>query len=116
MVKLCVQLQVDPEKPVLVPGDPERAHETSVQDQGGVWYHDNLIAALVSIAIMSMKWNLQCWGHAFMQQLCMVPSLMQRSAHAFALTVVRSMLPHCSYANVDDSFSGTGGNCPHRME
>ena len=41
-------MQTDPEKPVLVAGDPERAHEVKVVADGGIWYHNNLIAALVS--------------------------------------------------------------------
>ena len=41
-------IQADPEKPVLVAGDPERAHEVKVVADGGIWYHNNLIAALVS--------------------------------------------------------------------
>jgi uridine phosphorylase len=53
-VHACVHLatlqcmQVDPDKPVLVPGDPERSHELAVEEQGGIWYHDNLITSLVS--------------------------------------------------------------------
>lgn len=39
---------MDPDKPVLVAGDPERAHESTVEKEGGIWYHDNLIAAVVS--------------------------------------------------------------------
>lgn len=42
--------QVDPEKPVLVAGDPERIHEQKVREEGGIYYHDNLIAAMVSSA------------------------------------------------------------------
>ena len=45
--------QVDPAKPVLVAGDPERFHERKVEQEGGIWYHDNLIAAVVSIATPS---------------------------------------------------------------
>lgn len=43
-------MQVDPEKPVLVAGDPERTHEVKVVSDGGIWYHDNLIDALVSVS------------------------------------------------------------------
>ena len=42
-------MQVDPEKPVLVAGDPERTHEVKVVSDGGIWYHNNLIDALVSV-------------------------------------------------------------------
>ena len=42
-------LQVDPEKPVLVAGDPERRHEEQVASDGGIWYHNNLIGVLVSL-------------------------------------------------------------------
>lgn len=34
-------LQANPEKPVLVAGDPERMHMTSVQKNGGVRYLPN---------------------------------------------------------------------------
>jgi len=42
--------QVDPEKPVLVAGDPERIHEQKVREEGGIYYHDNLIAAMNKLA------------------------------------------------------------------
>lgn len=42
-------MQVDPEKPVLVAGDPERRHEEQVASDGGIWYHNNLIDVLVSL-------------------------------------------------------------------
>ena len=45
-------MQVDPEKPVLVAGDPERTHEVKVVSDGGIWYHDNLIDALVGVYII----------------------------------------------------------------
>lgn len=31
--------QVDPSKPVLVSGDPERAHMQAVDEEGGIRYH-----------------------------------------------------------------------------
>lgn len=43
-------MQVDPEKPVLVAGDPERTHEAKVASDNGIWYHNNLLDALVSLA------------------------------------------------------------------
>ena len=43
--------QADPDKPVLVAGDPERMHEAKVAKDGGIWYHDNLIAACVSLSM-----------------------------------------------------------------
>ena len=42
-------MQVDPERPVLVAGDPERFHECNVKKDGGIWYHDAVIQAVVSI-------------------------------------------------------------------
>ena len=33
---------------MLVAGDPERMHEQKVREDGGVWYHDNVITAMVS--------------------------------------------------------------------
>jgi len=33
-----------------VAGDPERIHEQKVREEGGIYYHDNLIAAMVSSA------------------------------------------------------------------
>ncbi|CAG2065383.1 unnamed protein product [Timema podura] len=37
----------DPEKPVQVPGDPERRHMKSVDEQGGISYHQNQLKASV---------------------------------------------------------------------
>ena len=31
----------------MVAGDPERMHEAKVVEEGGIWYHDNLITAVV---------------------------------------------------------------------
>lgn len=42
-------LQADPSKPVLVAGDPERAHEAKVKEEGGITYHINQITDSVSI-------------------------------------------------------------------
>nr|CAD7442096.1 unnamed protein product [Timema bartmani] len=40
----------DPEKPVQVPGDPERRHMKSVDEQGGISYHQNQLKASVELA------------------------------------------------------------------
>lgn len=47
-------MQVDPEKPVLVAGDPERKHEAQVEADGGIWYHHNLIDVLVGLVFTSI--------------------------------------------------------------
>ncbi len=39
--------QADPTKPVLVAGDPERAHIALVDSEGGIRYHVNQISASV---------------------------------------------------------------------
>nr|CAD7261477.1 unnamed protein product [Timema shepardi] len=40
----------DPEKPVQVPGDPERKHMKSVDEQGGISYHQNQLKASAELA------------------------------------------------------------------
>lgn len=40
----------DPSKPVLVAGDPERAHEKQVKDEGGIRYHPNQIKTCHSLS------------------------------------------------------------------
>ena len=40
---------MDPQKPILVAGDPERAHEAKVQKEGCIEYHINQINDSVSI-------------------------------------------------------------------
>jgi len=40
----------DPEKPVLVPGDPERQHMAKVDTDGGIRYHNNQINSLAEFA------------------------------------------------------------------
>jgi LDH2 family malate/lactate/ureidoglycolate dehydrogenase len=40
---------VDPEKPVLVPGEPELARQ-NLADKQGVSLHENIFAALVDLA------------------------------------------------------------------
>lgn len=37
-------LQINEEKPVLVPGDPERAHAKKVDEEGGIRYHVNQLS------------------------------------------------------------------------
>lgn len=41
---------VDPSKPVLVPGDPERIYIQKVEEEGGIQYHENQIKASVALA------------------------------------------------------------------
>lgn len=41
---------MDEEKPVLVPGDPERAHMKQVDEEGGIQYHVNQITACDKLA------------------------------------------------------------------
>ena len=41
-------MQSEPHEPVLVAGDPERAHAKKVEKDGGIYYHVNLLAAMVS--------------------------------------------------------------------
>lgn len=41
--------QADPSKPVLVAGDPERAHSQQVKEDGGITYHPNQAKGSVSI-------------------------------------------------------------------
>ncbi|KAL5487347.1 hypothetical protein EMCRGX_G019936 [Ephydatia muelleri] len=41
---------VDPNKPVLVAGDPERCNEERVKREGGIRYHDALIGAMSNLA------------------------------------------------------------------
>lgn len=38
-------------KPVLVAGDPERAHIRKVQEDEGIYYHINLMEAMVTICL-----------------------------------------------------------------
>lgn len=40
--------KADPSKPVLMAGDPERAHEKKVKDEGGITYHINQVKDSVS--------------------------------------------------------------------
>ena len=38
---------VDPDKPVLVAGDPEQSNEQHVRQENGIKYHDALVGAMV---------------------------------------------------------------------
>lgn len=42
--------QVDPSKPVLVAGDPERAHMEQVDKVGGIYYVDDQIKSCNNLA------------------------------------------------------------------
>lgn len=44
----CYSMQSEAGKPVLVAGDPERAHIQRVKVDGGIHYHINLLQALVN--------------------------------------------------------------------
>lgn len=46
LLLLCIQSEAG--KPVLVAGDPERAHTQRVKEDGGIHYHINLLQALVN--------------------------------------------------------------------
>lgn len=46
---LFCDLQADPSKPVLVAGDPERAHVSKVEKEDGINYHINQIKDSVSL-------------------------------------------------------------------
>lgn len=48
--KFDIDLQVDEDKPVLVPGDPERAHMDKVDEEGGIRYHINQLNASDKLA------------------------------------------------------------------
>lgn len=50
---------MDEEKPVLVPGDPERAHMKKVDNDGGIRYHDSQLNNCDEIA---KKFNVQKIG------------------------------------------------------
>lgn len=45
---IVVSLQSKCGEPVLVAGDPERAHIQKVKEEGGIHYHTNLLQALVN--------------------------------------------------------------------
>ena len=42
-------LQSEDGEPVLVAGDPERAHIQKVREEGGIFYHTNLLNHLVNL-------------------------------------------------------------------
>ena len=45
---LVIICQAEGETAVLVAGDPERAHMRKVEEDGGIYYHVNLVEAMVS--------------------------------------------------------------------
>lgn len=47
---ICNHCQVDENKKVLVPGDPERAHMKKVDEEGGVRYHPNQLKSCDHLA------------------------------------------------------------------
>lgn len=50
-LKLCFyDLQINPAKPVLVPGDPERKNMQNTDEQEGIAYHPNQIDAFNTLA------------------------------------------------------------------
>lgn len=49
--------QADPNKPVLVAGDPERAHIALVDSEGGIRYHVNQISASVIFSQQVAIWT-----------------------------------------------------------
>ena len=44
---MSVAVQSASGEPVLVAGDPERAHTQKVNEDGGIYYHKNLLQAMV---------------------------------------------------------------------
>lgn len=52
---------MDAEKPVLVPGDPERAHMKKVDEDGGIRYHTN---QLKNCDALAEKFNILKLGHS----------------------------------------------------
>jgi len=45
-------LQLDPSKPVMVAGDPERLNEKMAEQDGGITYHRSIIDAMVTTSLM----------------------------------------------------------------
>lgn len=43
---------MDPSKPVMVAGDPERIHEKMAEEDGGITYHRSIIDAMVTTALV----------------------------------------------------------------
>ena len=52
---LRTQKPADPDRPVLVHGDPERAHMQKCDQQGGIEYHINQIKMAVCIKLVYFK-------------------------------------------------------------
>uniref|UniRef100_A0A336KKY3 CSON011745 protein n=1 Tax=Culicoides sonorensis TaxID=179676 RepID=A0A336KKY3_CULSO len=68
---------VDPNKPVLVAGDPERAHERKVQEEGGLRYHPNQIKT----------------NHALAEKLKIKPIRFLNEIPRFKLNTNHSLIP-----------------------
>ena len=49
MNQCILNFQAEGESAVLVAGDPERAHMLKVRQDGGIYYHVNLLHAMVSM-------------------------------------------------------------------
>ena len=49
---------MDPSKPVMVAGDPERMHEKMSEQDGGITYHHSIIDAMVMTALVSLGYLL----------------------------------------------------------
>ena len=49
---LFLYTQIDPNKPVMVAGDPERMNERMAEQDGGITYHCSIIDAMVRTPLM----------------------------------------------------------------
>ena len=51
-ISLCIcVLQAEGETAVLVAGDPEKEHMRKVSEDGGIYYHENVLKSMVSMFI-----------------------------------------------------------------